>query len=469
MNPTTDSLPVGLMQGWFKGALLAALVFAAFWAVAIFYWRGADHGPSTADLVLYLLVIPFGVALGLRFARDRFYTSSKSPAVATPVQVASARIMEQQLAMVAASLRSPYGDSPEELAAALADNTARADLDNELVDDDGFPVLTLRCGDAIDEALQEEVTEWWNASGIPQPDLSDEQWRAVTLASAVAGELASRAAADLMPADGAPPMLRVVPILPAEWQLDQCQAVATWLKHTVAQFGWPSAYIALADQKTGSAATPSATLSHLAQDAATGAPFAALVVACASNIGEETVARWGKSGSLFTSSQPRGLIPGEGAAGLLLTDPQQARSLDGVASTLLDPVTDARLKISADDAKRSDSVLLADLSERVLKAAVASMSDVTVLVGDTGHRADRVLELMGFASGAMPQLDGVLDVVRAGTASGTCGAVPFMMALALARHHALERVGPVLCVSNEDPYLRCATLVRPLDESHASA
>lgn len=84
-----------------------------------------------------------------------------------------------------------------------------------------------------------------------------------------------------------------------------------------------------------------------------------------------------------------------------------------------------------------------------------------MLVADMGNRSSRVLELMEFASEATPQLDGVPGVVRVGAATGTCGAVPFMAALALGRHHALERVAPVLCISTEDPYQRCAALIRP--------
>jgi len=54
------------------------------------------------------------------------------------------------------------------------------------------------------------------------------------------------------------------------------------------------------------------------------------------------------------------------------------------------------------------------------------------------------------------------DIVRIGLASGSCGAVPVITVLALARHYARERNAPVLCVSNEDPFLRGAALVRPM-------
>lgn len=451
------------MPGWLKAGLLAALVVGICWGGAISYWRANDHAPGTTDLVLYLLALPLALIMASGFARTRIAKPAATPAESTTPHAAPAINTLPPLAVVAAALRLPHGDSPEELSAAIADNKARADLDPELVDEDGFPVMTARSSDAVDEALQEEITEWWTTNGVAQPNLNDEQWRAITMATAVAGELASSAASDLMPAAGVPPMLHVLPILPHAWPIGQRRAAALWIKHTVAQFGWPPACVLLAEEKQGasSASTPEAMLGRLAQEATNGAPLVALMVACASHIGEESVARWEDSGSLFTSSQPRGQTPGEGAAGLLLTDLQQARSLDGVIFTLLDPMAEARRNISADETRRTDSALITELAGRALKNAGLKLTDVAVIVADTGHRSNRVSELMEFASGAMPQLDDAADVVRVGAASGTCDSVPFMAALALGRHYALERAAPVLCLSNEDPHQLCAVVIRP--------
>jgi hypothetical protein len=68
---------------------------------------------------------------------------------------------------------------------------------------------------------------------------------------------------------------------------------------------------------------------------------------------------------------------------------------------------------------------------------------------------------MGLSTPAIAQVDAADDIVRIGLGSGSCGAVPFVTVLALARHYALERQAPVLCIGNEDPILRSAALVRP--------
>jgi hypothetical protein len=189
----------------------------------------------------------------------------------------------------------------------------------------------------------------------------------------------------------------------------------------------------------------------------------AMVVACSSHIGEETVAQWAANGSLFISSQPKGRIPGEGAAGLLIGN--QASLTESATIALLHGIEETRRDSSADESKRSDPKLLAELSERALKRTGMNASDVTMLIADTGQHAGRVLELMAHVSAGLPQLDETDDVVRVGVASGTCDAVPFITALALGRHYVLEREAPVLCVSNEDPYRRVVALMRPLGSS----
>jgi hypothetical protein len=65
------------------------------------------------------------------------------------------------------------------------------------------------------------------------------------------------------------------------------------------------------------------------------------------------------------------------------------------------------------------------------------------------------------ASSALPDLDTTADVLRTGIATGTCGAVPFMCALALARHAALANNAPALFLSHDDPFTYYMALLAP--------
>ena len=459
------------MRPWIKKTLLAVLVFGLCWGGAIWYWRATNRMPSTDDLVLTMLLLPLALLLVIWLGAKLFALIAAEPAAAAAASSQPADAAQPPpapeappLAIVASALRAPHVASADELSGAIADNKARADLDPELVDDDGFPVMTARSADADDTSSHKEITEWFAANGMASLQLDAEQWRALTMGSAVAADLAAQAVGELLPADGVAPMLQLMPILPGAWQLEQRRAAGLWLREVTTQAGWPAAQISLAAELPGDArgASPLAVLGRLAHHAATGdAAVVAIIVACGSHVGEESINQWAGNASLFTSSKPQGLIPGEGAAGLLLADARQAHAIEGMPVILLHTVDEARRHNSADETRRADADLLGTLTEKVLVRAAAQAEQVAMIVADTGHRTSRVLELLGLASAALPQLDDEADVLRLGAGCGTCGAVPFMTALAMARHHALERNAPVLCISNEDAYRRSAALVRP--------
>jgi hypothetical protein len=460
------SLPGQHIPGWLKHALVSGFVIVACWGAAITYWRMNKSAPGSGELAVCLLALPAAL-LAAFWAGSRVIASLRAtPAANARTQPAAAPAVPPQapsLAILASALRAPHGTSAEELAQAIAGNKARTDLDRELIDDNGFPVMTARSSDARDDMLQEEIAEWLSRNGMEDLQFSDEQWRALTLASAVTGDLAMRAASELVPAEGKPPLLQLVPMLPADWPITHRRAAIMWLEHTAVRFGWPADHITVATEAMPNAgdAAPSSVFTRLADAAARNdTPLVALVVAGASHIGQETVDQWAAAGSLFTSSHPQGRIPGEGAAGLLVSDLRLAESTEGMAYVLLDRIVEVRRDAAAEEGRRPEPKLLGDLADSACKRAGIGLSDVAMIIADTGHRPHRTQELMGFASAAMPQLDVTDDVIAVGRACGHCGAVPFVAALALGRYYNLECDKPVLFVSNEEAEGCCVATVR---------
>ena len=468
---STTVTPGRPLPGWLKTGLLAALVFALCWGGAIAWWQSADTEPGAGDLVLMLLALPCGLLLVFKLGKKFVLSRPVAPAAAAATRPApggaAPAAPAPPLAILAAALRSPHGTSVDELAAAIAENKARPDLDPELVDDDGFPIMSARSMDAVDEAVQEEVSEWLELNGMAQLRFSDAQWRALILGTAIARDLAAHAVSELIPTEGSAPGMQLLPVLPTGWTDEQCRAVGMWFRHAVSQSGWPTANIVPVDLPAARGKTPrSANVGHFfgqfALDSRAGdGRLAALVIACDSHIDQETVDHLAANGSLFTPTRAHGLVPGEGAAGLLLTSLHGARLIDGAVFAQLHPMLEARREAPLDDVRRADTKLVAELSERVARAAGLELSKVAAIAADTDHRANRGLELMGLASSALPQLDGTLDVARVGVALGTCGAVPFITALALARHRALDANAAALFVSNDDPLACCMALACP--------
>jgi len=110
---------------------------------------------------------------------------------------------------------------------------------------------------------------------------------------------------------------------------------------------------------------------------------------------------------------------------------------------------------------RTNPALLAELAGRAGQHGAAGPAQVAMVVADSGQRQARTLELMGMVSSAMPQLDESEDVFCVGSASGACGDVSFVTALALAHHAVLVRGAPVLCLGNDDANHCSAQLLRP--------
>jgi hypothetical protein len=389
-------------------------------------------------------------------ARPKPATTAAPAAAPAPVTSAA-----PPLAILAAALRAPHGASPEELAAAIAGNKARPDLDPELVDDEGFPITSARCDAAVDAAVHEEITEWLVLSGMAELHWSDAEWRALILGTAVVRDLAGEALAQLMPQEGAAPQLRLLPILPSNWTVEQRQAAGLWFRHTVAQFGWPVEHVTGVDVAFEPGTAPSAVLHSQFAPSNAASPLrqASIVIACESNIDQETVDTWATNKTLFTPTQPQGFVPGEGASGLLMTSLDYAQSLPEATFTLLDPLKEARLPSSADENRRPDATLLSSLAQQACQDL--DLANVGMIAADAGQRIYRVRELMAIASSTFPHLDDRTDVACVGISSGRCGAVPSMTALALAQHQAGPRGAPVLYVINEEPHVCYAALVRP--------
>lgn len=372
-------------------------------------------------------------------------------------QVATAPAVQQDavqeppcptLSILAGALCTPHGASADELGAALAANKVDADLDRELVDDDGFPVMSARCEQAGDAAVREEIADWLDTCATPAPRFGDEGWRALVLGTAVLRELADRAAGLLGADEGAPLTLQLALVLPADWQMEQRQAASMWCRQVLAQADWPAVRIGLAEP-----AAPAPHIARLAQQ--TEKNTATILLAFCSHVGQETVDRWSANGTLFTSFHPRGRIPGEGAAGLLL-----APAADGAGIVHLSLEAEACDPASA-SLKRLSPQRLNTLAGRLLQGAAIAPAAIAMVVADAGADTRHALELMEFGGATAPHLDNASDIVRLGPACGACGAVPFVAALALAAHAALEHDAPLLCVGNDAPDLRALALVRP--------
>ncbi len=462
------------MAAWLKNLMIAVLAFGASWIGAVWYWRANNRMPATDDLVLYLLVLPLAL-LAVFWLGRMIYRAVSAPAAGAAAGDAAAQAEAPaqpargpSLSLVAAAVRAPHGMSPAELSATLADDNPRPALDPELIDAYGYPIMSARIGDLDADALRAEMSDWLEANALA-PHFNDEQWRALSAGSEVVNELSGHLAGHTLleahaghiaQREPSPlPMLQLHPVWPPEWKPEQRQATVLWFRHLAIQAGWPEDRITLAPER-GAADTEAGTV--LARLLSNEPPALALVVACGSHIGTDSVERMDNATALFGSNHPQGRIPGEGAAGLLLADAVQARLLAfGAELPQLLAMSSGQLAHSADASKRSSADLLQELSTKALHGAGREASSIALIAADTDHRTSRVMELMGVVSASTPQLDPGVDVLSVGASCGSCGGVTWLTALALARQEAESRNAAILCISNLDPFRRDVAVIGP--------
>ena len=475
------------MRPWLSRTLIGVGVFGACWLAVLWNWRASNRMPGTQDVVLWLLVLPLALLLVLWLAHKLVTGAAARSAAAAAAAAAAASqasaapspaaARPAALSVLAGALRMPHGEHARVLLEALLSRQANLQLDPELTDERGYPILAGRADD-VDIAQQQEAMDDWLQQHHPDAMLADEQWRALALGSAVAAELAGElnlhpalpAYLDAQEANKAlPPLpaLQLVGLLPAEWATPERAAGADWLRAVVAQYGWPLERVNVVLPPPGQ--TPLAMLDSLAQAAAHDQqPFLCLLLACASRIGEASVQEWADRSILLDSRHPDGRVPGEGAAGLLLADAAQGALLDVPEAALLHAPMSAVRPSSADARGRIDHPVLAQATSDTLTAAGVAPSAITLVSADSDARASRVGETFGMAATLLPDLDPASQVVTVAGACGDAGDTSLLAALVLAQEHVHSGAGAALCLSNLDPFQRSVVLLTPQSVAQAA-
>ncbi|MEQ6341812.1 MAG: hypothetical protein M3A44_09215 [Gammaproteobacteria bacterium] len=460
-------------------------VFITVWFAMILYWRASNQMPTPSDVVLYLLAIPAallaalwlilkGVAVFSAKSDDHTAASQIKPDAEALAQAQTAQ-QERALTLIilASALRAAHGQSADELTSALASKKAKLGLDSELKNGDGYPILSGRIESVDEDAQRKAISAWLATRNMQEIIWTSEQLRAQALGSEVVIELAQQAIThpQLESYMATPPSKRstmVLPtlqlraLLPTHWEAEKRKITAEWFIHLIEQQGWPSEKIALKPELPNDHMAPISMVDRLSVDSyRQSLPCFGMVLACESHIGELTVSDWENTGRLFTGASNHGQIPGEGAAGLLLADAQQATLINPKSAAKTNRIAQNRREKSADDRGRSSAETLTALTKDAFLVAAINPEKITLVTADTDLRTSRVAELMKMGVATFPDLDLSTQCFKIAASCGSAGAVSSLTALALAHHEAAENSNFALCVNNQDGFARAAVIVSP--------
>lgn len=492
-----------------KAVSLCVVVTALVWLVTLWHWQTAGRDVSGAEIAGQLFVLPLVLTAVLLLAvwgvsrlRDNAAKPLPVKAIARPTAAsgvaAPAPVDERtfSVAVVQAAVCLPVDGSPDQAVAHMQAGSARPGLDPELQDVDGAPVFTARMPELDVDALRERLP----------PEVGDRVVRALALLQQPADQLLERvlelalswpvsveakARPSLMDPAPAPsmkahlsgmapvvstnraamlPRLTLRLAVPASWTEAEREHASAWLRMRCAALAdeaeamrelpptahvhaleQPDALWALLDQQT-------VQWSREAQ------PQWGVVLVADSALDAQEIERRQAVGELFTGAHQTGRIPGEGAAGLLLTTTNWPGLAEQVpAPARLQRPARGRRDKSADAVGRVGPAVLQDTMEQALRVCAALPADLVRVVSDADHRASRTAELFEAVQGVAPGLDPMLSVTRVGDACGDLGLASALVPVALAAGLAQQddATGVTLAVHVQATHERLAVALLP--------
>jgi len=483
---------------------LVLLLFAAVWFAVVLYWQVGDVNPGAGDLALWLLGLPLallGAFLLLRWGLRRRAARAATPAVTagdeeftSPIDSGPQLDRIVHLLASAAWLRAGAGG------AAVAESLAKPErppLHPWLKDSIGLPVFAAAVEDLDPAAVEAPLR-----AALAEPEtfervFDDESLRALALLDPVAEELLlaalpssspeiamadgslshaeptlhphamhhSRSARAPSPVAMAAAVVRVRLLLPANWTPMARQAAGDWLRVKAAALGFAPQQLQVEVLPATNGNDSWRMLDQLIQvQARDRDDDPQLLLAAHSAIGNASIERLDARRELLVSGHPEGLIPGEGAAGVLLAGAHVA--LDPAAPV---PLRLHRLLRGQAGGGRGASRQAAELLQHAMTTAAQPAEAIALVFSDADHRPSRAIEIAGAIAATLPELDPVDDARHLGLACGDLGAVAPLALLAAAAAQAAQSDAPVLAFGLADPRARVALALSPIPAPDAGS
>ena len=483
-----------------RGFLLLLAICSLTWLGVLWWWQSRGAELQEADLVTYLVLLPltvFLLVLALKWAWKSAAARlpSASPVAAdagasgaAPAEVpgnAQERLRTWQLLHVVVA--SPVAEQGQELLDAAEKGEPLPQPDAELLDAAGLPVLTVRSKDmdAEAQALVDELdmlhgSEAWQQQ-LDNGGLRDGWLRSMALARRCLESQTqwlanwSRAETALLEEQGeALPsharktrhLLRVLLGVDGHWSAAERslteQTMTTWFAQMMDKEAerWDAAW----DVVSGSseALWLKADQLILSADRMDQCVWT-LVLGCSSALDQALVDDWSAQGCLMSMpQQPRGRIPGEAAAAMLIAPKGWALLPDMELSVvnMHRPAVSRRSKPIEAPGKVDHQVLEA-VTLQALEVAALAPAEVPFLVCDADQHSHRATELYGVTLAHFPELDPVQDMRLLAGVGGHAGCASALLLLAAATAWVQKNDRPCVVLSQADAHDRMALVLKP--------
>ena len=472
-----------MLQSWMSRILLAGFVVVAVWLLVISYWRISMHMPSTTDVVMYLVLTPVIFLLSVVMLKKLgagliAISGSANAGIAPSANVNTASEAESEntgrgwtLSVVAGSAITRLGYTADELMNALADKQPNFELDAQLVDQHGYPLLAARVDDLHEAETYEQFEQWLLAKGLPSAPWEQADKRALALVQVVYMELVQTllsfpqlsellSDSEINDPNRALPTINVITIFPKRWLDQQRQDVAVWLATLITQLGWPADKFQIHPYSYLSNSDPLTLIDQVNVEVNQQSLSGLYVfMATQSFMGEQAYAELQSERNAQGANGKVSFIPGEAAAGVVVADTLWAQKLGVEPLVRMHRIAQRKRDKSADAAgKIKPDVLMHSITDALVNAQIIA-EQIGAVSADTDARASRIGELYEALSEVMPEMDLHARCFKMEAGCGVVGKVAGLLTLLAARQLVVADKQPVLCVSNNDEYERIAWVV----------
>jgi hypothetical protein len=476
------------MRTFLKGLALLAAITSVTWIAVIWHWQSTHRDMSAEDLVVYLVLLPlvlFALVLALRWAvrgavarqvsaAPAAASAGGTPAATNDAGPPSTESRERALAwpLMGAWVAGPAGDDVAGLLEAARSGKPGPAPDPALRDGQGLPVMCARAASIDTRAVDQAWGDWSRGPKDGEP-ISAPRAHVMRALAALAQVLASAREKTSEWWEGleeeqrrSAPRVRVLASWPESW----VEGERAWARHWLMsqrpaldgdELGIERWLVQQLPPGSGPEAWQHADRLLLALERERSEDLV-LLTACHSDLSDSAIDALERASLLFNADRhPKGRMPGEGAAALLLRRsgmPREGAQFDALA-WLHRPACIRREK-SIDAAGRTSADIAREAAATAMKVAAVEPADLLALCSDAERHSPRATELFGTTIELLPALDPVEDMRLLGVVQGHAAATGALWAVAGAAAQAREAQRPALALSLADAHWRMAMVVR---------
>ena len=484
------------------------LVFAVVWLVVIGYWQYTRRVVSSADLLVYLTLLPMGLLLSYGLLKGAFQLSKKLQARrldrATQLQskqevgatgaASTQPPTEQPVLVLGSALYSGLGDAEMWIEKTRAYEIHHA-LDQPLTDALGWAVRSIRADQLDEESLDEDSLPHDMQPGVRrmahmlqrvQDELSDVMVRAaaqaamstrsasvhdqrVVLHPEWTGQVATpveRATEVPAPQANRISSLAVFVLLPGFVTAAEADALKAMCHVWALGAGWASQVVAVTAVIAQGDTVSLKRLGDILQQQVTKPGQLLVVLSAVSWLDASLLSEQLQRNVVWAERlRKSSTIVGEAAAGLVLSmtpliDPETLESSPALVQLACLSIGERQKPV---DVKGSvEAELLETLSQGLSRAYGIAPDRYVHLVATGDLWRGRPVELGKWLSDCLPHLSLVDDAIQVGQHLGECDPVCDLVALVLAVESCRQAEAPILFCSNHNTHWRGLSAVMPV-------